>query len=285
MPVSANTNIYYVYYYFDNFEIFNLSALVPKQIIIMQFKPYYNVSRGYTITWWTSPGVPTQYLHIHTFSKDNKSYFAVNFTYDNTTVNVNGAEWVHNLVGQTSGPNAGKYVPENVIDSALTTPLLPAPSTPEITQAYDPTTSYTVNEYPSGSFQYTPYYLNFPATGYGGLPSYFGKYSLPAYGVTVGSTTQLLYATGWLGDLDGYTYGYIADTVCGNFSKPITSFELWITPNLYLWDAGLIQGALQQPGSTTWEAYYGVPISDWQLVDYMPVYVVVPAETQLLSAY
>ena len=294
VPVSTNTNIYYVYYYFDNFEIYNLSALVPNQIVIMQFHKLLAFHKGYIDSAYAvsvPPGVPKQYLDVNNFHNSSGTYFYVNFTYSNTTVNVNGAEWVHNLV---LSAGSSKYVPANVSDSALTTPLLPAPSTGGITQAYTllyakPPVTYTVNEYPNGSFSYAPYYLNFPATGYGGFPSYFGQYVLPAYGVTVGSPTSLYYATQWFGgyvgnghsgfNVTGYAYGYIADTVWGNFSKPITNFELWITPNLHLWDAGLIQGELQQPGSSSWEAYYGVPIGNWQIVTYMPVYIVVPGGT------
>ena len=226
-------------------------------------------------------GVPTQYLYVNWYVSNDTTNITAIFDYNATTVSYN-ATWVHNLVMPTSS-GSDKYVPTNGCDSALTTPLLPAPSTGEITQAYTliyakPPVTYTVNEYPNGSFNYSPYYLNFPATSYTAFPSYFGKYVLPAYGMTTGSTTSLYYATQWLGG-DNYTYGYIADTIWGNFSKPITNFALWITPNLHLWDLGAIQGEPYQPGSATWGAYYGVPIGDWQIVTYMPVYVVVPGGT------
>jgi len=229
------------------------------------------------------PGVPTQDVYTNWEAVGDIINITAKFDYNATTVTYN-ATWVHNLVGI-----GGKYVPYNGSDSAFTTPLLPAPPTPEITQAYlvyyhNPPVTYTVNEYPKGSFSYAPWYLNFPATSYTGFPSYFGKYVLPAYGVTVGYPTKLYYATEWFNS-GPYTYGYIADTVVANLTKPVTTFELWIDPNIYLQDYGLIQGVIQQPGFSAIQLYLGIPLGSWQLVSYMPVYVVAPAGTDILSAY
>ena len=221
-PVTVNNVIQYSYIYFRDFEVTNVSALVPSAV-----------------------------------------------TNNGTAVKVINATW--------------RYSPFSWIDA----PLLQSPSTGAITTAYSnnlPT--FTLNLYPSGSYQYAPVYENFPTTDYGGFPAYFGEYTIPGHNFDLSNPN---YMTSYepisiFSPLPTqkqiYTYSYISSSsMINQYYDPITVYQTAIN-----FQQGVILNYGYNPMTGTWLLLYEGHLQPTGGFFYkLPIYITIPQGVYLLS--
>ena len=218
VPVLVNNVVQYSYIYFNDFEVTNLTALVPSAV---------------------------------------------------TTTGAVNAIW--------------RYSPFSWVDA----PLIESPSTGAITTAYgNNLPSFTSNLYPSGTYQYTPEYENFPASNYGGFPAYFGNYTVPGHNFDLNNPNYVVNyepVSEFIPSPTGSemnTYGYISSsTLIPYYYDPMTVYALAIN-----FQQGLILNFGYDPMTGLWILLYEGHLQPTGSFYYeLPVYVTIPQSTYLLS--